>query len=180
MRRGRKSVKLAAAVFVTATLVLQAAQAAERRVAAPEWPIFRTHGISVRYPLGWHATARRLTGVISPPLRFAIASYPLRQKRPGSTCTPSRALAEMPPSGAFIYAMEYTGTSAQTPDFRPRPKRFRLTRFASYECMGPSYAILFRDAGRSFQIHVYIGKKAGPTVRATVLRILNSFRAKRI
>jgi hypothetical protein len=69
----------------------------------------------------------------------------------------------MPPSGAFLYAMEYTGTSAQHPDFPPRPNRFRLTRFANDECMGPSYALLFRDAGRFFQIHVYFGKQVGPT-----------------
>jgi hypothetical protein len=45
---------------------------------------------------------------------------------------------------------------------------------------GPSYALLFRDAGRFFQIHVYFGKQAGPRVRANVLRILDSFRATRI
>ena len=168
-----------AAVFATATVFVAAAQAAEP-LASPHWRIFRTDGISVRYPPGWHATARRLTGVISPPMRFAIASYPLRQQGPGSTCTPSRALAEMPPSGAFIYAIEYTGTRLHRRDFPSRPKRFRLTRFANYECMGPSYAILFRDADRFFQIHVYIGKQAGPTVRGTVLRILDSFRAKTI
>jgi hypothetical protein len=146
----------------------------------PNWLTFRTDGISVRYPPNWHATAHRLTAVISPPLRFAIASYPLRQTGPGSTCQPAKALAEMPPSGAFIYTMEYTGTSLQRRDFRPRPKRFRLTRFANYECMGPSYAILFREAGRFFQIHVYLGPRAGAGVRADVLRILDSFHAKRI
>ena len=159
--------------IVLGALVLTAA-------SPPNWLTFRTDGLSVRYPPGWHATARRLTAVISPPLRFAIASYPLRQKGPGSTCQPATALAEMPPSGAFIYAMEYTGTRLNRRDFPPRPNRFRLTRFANYECMGSSYAILFRESGRFFQIHVYLGPRAGPTVRATVLRILDSFSAKRI
>jgi hypothetical protein len=146
----------------------------------PNWLTFRKDGLSLRYPPGWHATTRRLTAVISPPLRFAIASYPLRQKSPGSTCQPTRALAEMPPNGAFIYAMEYSGTGLHRREFPPRPNRFRLTHFASYECMGPSYAILFREAGRFFQIHVYLGPRAGPAVRAAVLRILDSFSAKRI
>lgn len=144
------------------------------------WLTFRTDELSVHYPPGWHATARRLTAVISPPLRFAIASYPLGQKGPGSTCQPARALAEMPPGGAFIYAMEYTGTGLNRRDFPPRPNRFRLTRLANYECMGPSYAILFRESGRFFQIHVYLGPRAEPIVRATVLQILDSFSARRI
>src|SRR4051794_13274532 len=51
-------------------------------VSPPSWLTLRTNGLSVHYPPSWHATARRLTAVISPPLRFAITSYPLRQKGP--------------------------------------------------------------------------------------------------
>jgi hypothetical protein len=86
----------------------------------------------------------------------------------------------MPTRGAFVYVMEYTGTTPPLRNFPRRPKRFRLAHFASYECMGPSYSILFREAGRFFQIHVYLGRQAGPAVRATVLRILDSFNASRI
>lgn len=170
--------KLALAVLVIAAAVLPSAQAGDRNVVPRDWPTFRTDGVSIRYPKGWHATARRLTNVISPPMRFAITSYPLRQRGPGSTCAPTHALAEMPADGAFIYAIEYVGATPH--GFPPHPTRFRLTRFSSYECMGPSYGILFRDAGRFFQIHVSVGKHAGPRLRATVPRVLDSFHAKRI
>ena len=47
-----------------------------------------------------------------------------------------------------------------------------------YECIGPSYMVRFRQAGRFFQIHIVLGTRASAARRAAVLRILDSFTAK--
>jgi hypothetical protein len=162
-------------VLVLGVLVLTAA-------SPPKQVIFRAAGISVAYPHGWYATARPLTAVDYPPQRLAIASYPLRQNRPDNDCAPATALAEMPASGALIFVIEYAQPSPFGPvrmrDFPSRPKRFRLGGFARYECFGPSYMLLFREAGRFFQLHAVFGPRAGSVLRATVLRILDSLTAK--
>ncbi len=141
---------------------------------------FRSQGISVRYPPGWFATARRLTPVTSPPQILAVASYPLPRGSSGADgCQPKEALDRMPPTGAFIFGWEY-GPDIFTRAFPPRPRHFRLKNYATYECLGASYMLRFRQAGRFFQIHVVLGKRASGATRATVLRILDSFAAKRI
>ena len=62
-------------------LVLLAAALA---LTASNWHIFRAHGISVRYPSGWFATARRLTLVTYPPQIIAVASYRLPRGNGGA------------------------------------------------------------------------------------------------
>ena len=62
--------------------------------------------------------------------------------------------------------------------FPPHPTHFRLKNFAMYECMGASYMVRFRQAGRFFQIHIVLGTRASAARRAGVLRILDSFTAK--
>jgi hypothetical protein len=41
----------------------------------PTWHRYRAHGISVRYPPSWFATARSLTPVTYPRQVLAVASY---------------------------------------------------------------------------------------------------------
>jgi hypothetical protein len=83
----------------------------------------------------------------------------------------------MPTSGALIFVIEHRGIRSVL--FAPRPKRFRLTGFSRYECFGPSYLLRFHEAGRSFEIDIAFGPRAGRATRATVLRVLDSFSAKR-
>src|SRR5712691_11697903 len=94
-----------------------------------KWLTFRTHGISVRYPPGWHATARPLPPVTYLPQVLAVASFPFPREAQtvGSSCGPAGTLAKMPPIGALIFVIGYGGGRAS--DFPPRPKRFRLTGF---------------------------------------------------
>lgn len=150
------------------------------------WRTFRADGISVRYPPGWFATARRLTPVSYPPQVLAVASYPLPRDRSGADgCAPKEALDRMPPTGTFIFGWEYAKPTPggirviRARDFPPRPKRLKLTGFAQYECLGPSYMIRFREAGRFFQIHVAFGRRVGAATRGTALRVLDSFNARR-
>ncbi len=141
------------------------------------WCTFRGDGVSLRYPAGWHATARPLTSVADPAQIVAIASYPLPRGSAGG-CSPREALDRVQPKGAFIFGWEYTATrSLRKRDFPRRPRHFRLTNYASYGCLGPSYLLRFRDAGRFFQIHVVLGRRASRATRATVIRVLDSFRA---
>ena len=157
-------------------LVLLAAALA---LTASNWHIFRAHGISVRYPSGWFATARRLTLVTYPPQIIAVASYRLPRGNGGADgCSPKQALDRMQPAGTFIFGWELTqGGSFRRRVFPPRPKHFRLTHLSQYECGGPSYLLRFRQAGRFFQIHVAFGKRASTATRATALRVLDTFHA---
>lgn len=142
------------------------------------WPTFHAQGVSVRYPPGWFASAQRLTPVTSPPQILAVASYPLPRNSDGADgCEPKEALDSMPPNGAFIFGWEY-GRNTYRPAFPPRPRHFRLKNLGSYECVGPSYMLRFRQAGRFFQIHVVLGRHASNARRAAVLRLLDSFSAK--
>jgi hypothetical protein len=142
------------------------------------WLTFHAHGVAVRYPHGWDATARPLTPVTAPAEVLAVGSFRLPRGPGGADgCEPKEALDRLPPGGAFVYAIEYGFGSRR--DFPPRPRRFRLTGFARYECLGPSYTIRFRDEGRFFQVHVAFGRRAGAAVRATALRVLDSFRVER-
>lgn len=147
------------------------------------WRTFRAHGVSVRYPPKWRATAQPLTPVTSPAQVLAVASYPLPGNDRGADgCEPKQALDRLPPGGAFVYGWDYgdlTGIiGVRTRDFPPRPKRFTLRGFARYECLGASYMLRFREAHRFFQIHIAFGKRANAETRSTVLRILDSFHAK--
>jgi hypothetical protein len=136
---------------------------------------FRADGVSVQYPDGWDATSRPLTHVTSPVQVLAVASYRLpRSNRGDDGCEPKQALDRRPADGAFIYGWEFS--SSQGERFPPRPKHFSLSGFERFECLGPSYRLQFRDAGRLFNIHVSLGPKASDGTRKTVLRILDSLR----
>jgi hypothetical protein len=114
---------------------------------------------------------------------LAVASYRLPRDSGGADgCRPSEALDRLPPGGAFVYGWDYRSiphrSGFRKSDFPPRPRHFRLARFAHYECAGPSFMIRFRQAGRFLQIHVALGTRATPATRATVLRILDSLRIR--
>jgi hypothetical protein len=175
--RGRRSLvaraTAGALLGIAAVLVLTAA-------SPPSWLIFRTDGIEVRYPPAWFATTRQLTPVDDPPQVLAIASYRFPSDTSPNGCNPAGTLAKMPASGALIFVIEYASASVRARDFPPRRARFRLGSARRYECFGPrrSYLLRFRDAGRSFQVDVAFGQRAGAGTRTTVLRILDSFRAR--
>jgi hypothetical protein len=141
---------------------------------------FRADGVSVRYPKGWDATSRPLTPVTDPAQVLAVASYRLPRDNGGAAgCMPKQALDRLGPSGAFIFGWEVTGRPEAVPGSFPlRPKHFALTRLEDFECLGRSYALRFRQAGRYFHIHVALGRDASSGTRKTVLRILDSFSAR--
>jgi hypothetical protein len=84
----------------------------------------------------------------------------------------------MTSSGALIFVIEYAYARAK--EFPPRHVHFRLSTARRYECFGPrrSYLLRFREAGRFFQIDIAFGRRAGAGTRATVLRVLDTFKAR--
>lgn len=146
----------------------------------PTWHTFRAHGVSVRYPPNWFATARDLTPVTGPAQILAVATFRLPGGSSGADgCEPKQALDQVQPGGAFIFGWEYgVGSGLSKSDFPPRPKRFTLKNYERFECMGPSFMVRFRQAGRFFQIHVALGRRASKATRATVLQVLDTFSAK--
>jgi hypothetical protein len=144
--------------------------------SSSHWSAYRAYGVSVRYPPDWFATSRQLTPVTSPVQVLAVASYPLPQNDRGADgCAPKEALDRLPSDGAFIYGWEYGPEQSSRPP--KRPSHFTLTGFEQYECLGPSYALDFRESGRWFTIHVALGPHATSGTKKAVLRILDSFRA---
>jgi hypothetical protein len=140
------------------------------------WRTFHARGVTVRYPPGWFATGHALTPVTSPVQVLAVASYPLpRNDRGADGCSPKAALDRLPTDGAFIFGWEYGAAQSSRPP--PRPKHFELAGLTHFECLGPSYKVDFREAGRWFQIHIVLGRQATPDTNKTVLRVLDSFRA---
>jgi hypothetical protein len=155
--------RLCAAVAAATTLAISTG------AGRHDW---HARGLSVRLPTGWHATAAALTPVGYP--QFAIASYPLpHDDRGANGCEPKAALERLPATGVFIFAWEFSGTQRDR-DFPRRPRHFRLRHFARYECLGPSYLLRFRAAGRYFQAHVVLGRQATRSTRKLALLTLDS------
>ena len=82
----------------------------------------------------------------------------------------------VPPRAALALLMESSGGR-----FPARPARFALPRLGNVGgcCdmpIGRGAELLFRDHGRRFYAFVYVGKRAPPTARRDLLRLLNSLR----
>jgi hypothetical protein len=146
--------------------------------AHPGWRVASAHGVTIRYPPGWYATKRPLTPVAWPTQILALASFRFPAQTRPNGCRPQGTLERMPADGAFLYVIDYGSRVLRPSVFGPRPRTPRLTNFGNYECMGPSYLLRFRDAGRYFQVSVALGPRADRGLRATVRDILASFRAR--
>lgn len=144
---------------------------------AAGWHAWQARGLSLRLPPRWRATATALTPVGYP--QFAIASYSLpRGDRGADGCEPKSALGRLPAAGVFIFAWELPATNP-TKTFPRRPRHFRLSHFGRYECLGPSYLLRFRAAGRYFQVHVVLGKRTTLGTRRLALRVLDGLVVRR-
>jgi hypothetical protein len=108
--------------------------------------------------------------------QIALGTFRLHQQRPDFNCTPATALAARRPRDGFIFMFEYEGLNhTQIMRFPPRPARLALPPAAHpFECMGTSWLVRFRDAGRAFQAHVY----GPPPRRRQALAILDSLRVR--
>lgn len=166
-------VPLLAAVSVGASAPPAGTDVAPRPVPAAR------PGISVRVPRGWHLIHRSLTDVRDPAQRLAVASFEVRLASHACECGEPNVRA-FPRAGAFLFMWEYAAPypSARLKQIPRRPQEFRVTQESRhwFECAGPNWSTSFRDVGRVFQVEVYLGRAAGPRVRAKMDALLNSLR----
>jgi hypothetical protein len=174
---------------VTAALAGFARSPQAETVAAAPAPtihfVDREAALSLRYPRGWHRPAR-LTKIIYPRERLALASHPLPRNDTIGECQAQHSLERMPPDGVFIYLLEFrpprgkVWAEIRRRDFRPRPKPFRITHRSPQRNVGcyqgRSYALMFRDADRPFRLFVAFGDKVSSTRIAQAQAVLNSLR----
>lgn len=134
--------------------------------------------LSVRVPVGWHLLRGWLSGVIDPAPRLALASFPARLSRHTCACGFPNVV-EFPRGGAFVFVWEYLRPSARLLARTPRrPARFSLARGGvRLTCDGPSNGFDFKDAGRVFQVEVYLGPRASPALRSQAAAVLASLHA---
>jgi hypothetical protein len=164
-------------------LVVLAAGLALAGCGGSGWRTWQGHGVSVRTPKSWHSTRARLTPVTWPVQFLAVASYGLPHNDHGADgCEPKAAVDRLPANGALLFGWEYVGNvdgPIRSADFPARPRVFRLLHRGRYECLDHSYLLRFRAAGRYFQVHVLLGRRASAQTRTEALRILDSLLVRR-
>ena len=134
--------------------------------------------LSVRVPVGWHVLRGWLSDVTDPAPQLAVASFPARLSHHSCECG-SPHVVSFPPNGAFIFVWEYLHYPRRSLARVPRrPARFSLSagRGVRRTCDGPNGGFNFKDAGRVFQVEVYLGPGAGAALRGRVAATLDSLR----
>jgi hypothetical protein len=132
----------------------------------------------MRLPVGWHLLHGWLSDVTDPAPRLAAASFPARLSRHTCECGFPNVV-NFPHNGAFIFVWEYRRPTrrglARVP---PRPAHFNLEAGTGvrHTCEGSTDSFGFKDAGRVFQVEVYLAPKAAPARRAAVTAMLDSLR----
>jgi hypothetical protein len=112
--------------------------------------------------------------LVVPPIRLALGTWRFPS---GGDCAPTRALADLPKNGTFLWLLEYLDPANRNPkDFPRRPGHFALGKLGGpLECVGRrAYLILFREHKRYFQIFVVFGSKAPQSLPGQVLASLDS------
>ena len=124
---------------------------------------------------------RRYDGPLTsmPGERLLLGTFAVPPAPPDRNCTPRAAIDAMPPDGAFIYLFEYLDLGDRRKQrFPERTGEIALGPEIAFECMGESRVATWRDRGRAFQAHVYIGPRAGDQLRRDVSSILSSVQAR--
>lgn len=133
-------------------------------------------GLSVRVPVRWHVLRGWLSDVVDPAPRLAVASFPVRLSRRTCACGFPNVV-NFPRDGAFVFVWEYLHPSRRELVRVPsRPGGFRLAAGAGARqtCDGSSDTFGFKDAGRVFQVEVYLGPGAGSALRRRTAAMLAS------
>jgi hypothetical protein len=135
-------------------------------------------GLSVRVPAGWHVLRGWLSDVIDPAPRLAVASFPAALSRRTCECGFPNVV-DFARDGAFVFVWEYLHYSswglARVPS-RPAPFHVAVGEGVRHTCDGPSDTFGFKDAGRVFQVEIYLGPRTGPALRGRVAALLDSLR----
>jgi len=135
-------------------------------------------GVSIRLPAGWHLVRGRMSEVVDPIPRLAVATFHVRLAHHPCECGMPN-VAGFPPAGAFVFVWKYPSLSRRDLRRLPeRPSRFHVaaTAIKPFQCAGPSDGLAFRVRDRAFQVEIYVGPAATPSVRAQLAAILSSWR----
>jgi hypothetical protein len=134
--------------------------------------------LSIRVPAEWHLVHGWLSDVTDPAPRLAIASFPARLSPHTCECGFPNVV-DFPHNGAFVFVWEYLHYPRRRLARVPRrPVRFSLAvgKGVRLTCDGPNDGFSFKDAGRVFQVEVYLGPDAGPALRTRTAEALDSLR----
>ena len=165
---------MACVVAAAAVLALSATVSGDlsaRRVRVPG-------RLSLRVPAGWHVLHGWLSPVVDPAPMLSFASFPASLSRRACACGFPNVV-DFPRDGVFVFVWEYLNPSgrmlARTPG---RPARFRVAagRGVRRTCDGPTDTFVFKDAGRVFQVEVYLGPAVGPKLRGQAAETFDSLR----
>ncbi|HEX3688983.1 MAG TPA: hypothetical protein VHV28_04775 [Solirubrobacteraceae bacterium] len=135
-------------------------------------------GVSVVLPAGWHLVRGRLSEVVDPIPRLAAATFPAHLSAHECECGFPHVL-HFPRTGAFVFVWEYPVLGPR--DLKTFPKHeahFHIGRSAikASTCAGAGDGRVFREAGRGYQVEIYLGPDAPATARAQIAAILDSWR----
>ena len=132
----------------------------------PPWRSRRL-GLRMQPPSGWT--------VKTAPRQLAFGSHDFPE--PSGEACPLPALdGRLDPRGAFAYLFEYRGLNRTQRMRFPSSTRFSLRERdrRSYECFGDSWLFRWRDKGRPFQAHAYLGHRATARRRRELTAALRS------
>ncbi len=172
---GVRKVLAAVAVVAIAALAAAAAAGGDRSAGRVSVPA----RLSASVPAGWHVLRGWLSDVTDPAPRLAVASFPARLSRHTCECGFPNVVG-FPRDGGFIFVWEYLHpTRWQLARAPSRPVRFRLAAGGGLRqtCDGSSDTFGFKDAGRVFQVEVYVGPHVELALREQVAAMLDSLRA---
>jgi hypothetical protein len=163
-----------------AALRRQAAAIVDSLELEPAWKDAK-RALRFQPPSGWHVYEHALTSVSEPREQLAFGSFELPKAAPDRNCTPRQAIDALPADGAFAFVFEYRHLNRTQRLRFPGYPRFSLRAKdrRAYECFGESWMFRWRDRGRAFQAHAYLGEKAGAQRRAELLAALQSIVATR-
>jgi hypothetical protein len=145
----------------------------------PGWVWHRdtANGAAIQTPAAWHFSPDPGVSLAQPMPLFVAGTGPLAA---GGACAPTGAVKALPRNGALFWVVEYAGPGQDfNPyEFPPRPARLSLGPLGGpKECIGErTHQLLFRQAGRFFQVEVLFGPAAPSSLRAAVVASLDSFR----
>lgn len=157
------------ALSVTAAVTASSAGAGDQRTSLGG-------GVSVALPAGWHLTHGKGTPLTEPFPRLSAATFAVRFSATHCVCDTPR-VANFPRDGAYLLVFEWRLPRARHQTIAAHTRHFHIARSAirSGDC-GPSDMRLFREAGRGYQVQIYLGPEAPASARAQIAAILDSWR----
>jgi hypothetical protein len=136
------------------------------------WHSDSSLGVAIQAPNGWTFRSNPVP-ISGPSALFALGTGPVPS---GGSCAPTAAISRLAKNGMLMWVLEY-GKPDNPYEFSPRAQQLALGPLAGpFECVGErTHLIMFRQAGRFFQVHVLFGAQASSTLRAQAVSALSSF-----